>query len=101
MPERAKEDDDHRDANTNFNVNITFQNTRLDFVSYNITKGGAVVQQNSADINQATYAFTDAVNVAALTDGNYTVNAYARDVPGSSDTAQTWFVVDKTAAAYC
>jgi hypothetical protein len=88
--------------NANFNLNITYQNTRLVTVRYNITNSLGVSVQSAVNssVNFPTFAYADSVNVAGLPDGTYTVTANATDVPGSNDSAQSQFIVDKTAPAY-
>jgi hypothetical protein len=88
--------------NSSFNINISYQNTRLNVTSYNITNStGSVVQSNSTtNVNAASFSYTDAVSVSSLADGNYTISAYAKDIPASTDTVQKSFIIDKTAPQY-
>ncbi|GAG35607.1 unnamed protein product, partial [marine sediment metagenome] len=88
--------------NTNFNLNITYQNTRLNISKYNITNstGGLIQSGTNNSVYDNYYQFTDSVNVAGLADDNYTITAYAKDSVGYESTEQSIFIVDKTDPLY-
>jgi hypothetical protein len=88
--------------NSNFNLNVTIQNTRINASTYNITNStGYVVQSNSNNsINSNYFAWTDLVNVTSLPSGTYVINAYAKDSIGYETTENSTFIIDKAPPQY-
>jgi hypothetical protein len=88
--------------NSDFNLNVTLQNTRINASNYNITNStGAVVQSNANNsINSPTFAWADAVNVASLPTDTYVLTVYARDSVGYETLKNSTFVIDKIAPQY-
>ncbi|MFC1691835.1 hypothetical protein ACFL0W_06675, partial [Nanoarchaeota archaeon] len=87
--------------NSNFSLEIFLANHKLNYSYYNITNSTSdVIQSNSINLAQATYTWSDSVDVDSLAEGNYTVKVFAED---SSETVHntnvksSWFYVDKTA----
>jgi hypothetical protein len=93
---------DNAQYNSNFNLDITYQDDYLKTASYNITNStGYAVQSGQHEMaNMTRHQFTELVNVSALSDGNYTINAYANDSTGYATTETRQFIIDKTAPTY-
>jgi hypothetical protein len=88
--------------NSNFNLNVTIQNTRINASNYSITNStSAVVQSNSNNsINSPTFSWTDAVNVNSLPTGTYLLTVYALDSVGYVTTKNSTFIIDHISPQY-
>ena len=84
---------------TNFNLNISLENTLLSTSSYNITNStDDILSSNSTSgINSSTYTWTELVNLTGWEEGVYTLSVFVNDTNGYSTQDTLNFIVDKTA----